>query len=269
MFLDKESALKRNSDFISSVSEILRGDRSSVTSQGTLEAIQKTQLSNAFAVENTYVTEVFPMLMGKSRTVKHFPSTNPPGADQQDAAVSEIVEHVQAVVREFAEDRLHREGPCYFVKDLLFGPRTQKEVGISDPRPDIGFGIKKKEMDMDPPKLSIGTELRIRVAGCLEHCFCIIEAKGPDDPFAHAVIQALRGGITLVRARRDLKKRAGYTSIDTLGADQDSWVFTIAWMHGHAEVYICWHETLPDGLHVEIPRYTPEASIGTRSRSSR
>ncbi|KAI4269340.1 MAG: hypothetical protein LQ337_007341, partial [Flavoplaca oasis] len=231
MFIDQPSVVQRNEDFINGVKEILCGDRSSVTSQATLERIEKAQLLNAWAMENTYASEVLPLYIGSSRTVK---------------PTSGLNEHVDAVIRDFAEDRLHKEGPCYFIKDMLFGPRTKKEIGVSDPRPDVGFGIRKRKMDLDVPTLSEGTKLRIRIAGCIDHCFCLGEIKGPDDPFAHALIQALRGGVTLVRAKRDLRNRAGYSAAK-VGPDQHSWVFIIAFEYRYAEICVCWHESFADG----------------------
>ncbi|KAI4166726.1 MAG: hypothetical protein LQ348_007770 [Seirophora lacunosa] len=234
MFLDKKGARQRNQEFFEGVLEILSGDRSSATSQRTLTKIQDTQDANRFAMESTYVTAVFPTIIGDSRTVN---------AEIPDP---EMLTQVSSVLREFAQDRLHWEGPCYFVKDLLCGPRTKKDFGISDPRPDLAFGIRREEMDMNPPRVSNATEIRIRAAGCLDHCFCIFEAKGPDEPFAQAIIQGIRGGATLVRARRWLNEQAGRES-SKIGADPDSWVFVVAWMHGYAEVYVSWHETLPAG----------------------
>ncbi|KAL8992098.1 MAG: hypothetical protein Q9188_007658 [Gyalolechia gomerana] len=233
MFFNEDIARERNQDFLDRILDILTGDRSSVTSQRTVKKIQKAQNTNATAMENTYSTAVFPLLMGESRTV---------------SPVSAILaEHIEPVIRDFADDRLHWEGPCYFVKDLLSGPSTKKEFGLSDPRPDLGFGIKKKVMDLNPPKVTVGTTVLIRAAGCLDHCFAINEVKGPDDPFSHAVTQAIRGGVTLVRTKRELRFRAGYVPAVTVGADPDSWVFTMAWMHGYVEVFVCWHESLPEG----------------------
>ncbi|KAL9598714.1 MAG: hypothetical protein Q9219_004327 [cf. Caloplaca sp. 3 TL-2023] len=231
IFLNVPSARDRCKGFIDDVFEILTGDRSSVTSQRTIANIKKAQDENATAMENTYASNVFPLLMGKSRTVPD----------------PELVADMQPLIRDFADDRLHCEGPCYFVKDLLKGPHTtKKEFGLSDPQPDLGFGIKRKEMDLNPPKLTPGTQNLIQVAGSIEHCFALEEVKGPDEPFAHAQTQALRGGATVVRANRELRARAGYKPSE-LGADPKTWVFTIAWMHGYAEIFVCWHEILAEG----------------------
>ncbi|KAL8765109.1 MAG: hypothetical protein Q9209_007708 [Squamulea sp. 1 TL-2023] len=230
MFYDKDIARERNKDFLNDVFDVLTGDRSSVTSQTTVKNVQRAQKENETAMENTYATAVFPILMGKSRTV--------PSPD--------ILDVMAPTIRDFAQDRLHHEGPCFFVKHLIKGPSTKKEFGLTDPHPDLGFGIRKKEMEWNPPKVSDGTQNLIRAAGCLDHCFALSEVKGPDDPFAHAVTQLIRGGITLVRSKRELRLRAGYTPVK-IGADPESWVFTIAWMHNYAEVFVCWHETQPEG----------------------
>lgn len=231
IYHNKALARERNHDFIESVKDILTGDRCSAASENTVENIQKTQDAHETSMENTYVANVFPLYKGKSRTIV------PP------KTLSDLV---TPVVRDFAHDRLHDEGQCPFVKDLLRGPSGKKEFGITDPRPDLGFGIKKKLMDPNPAKLTGGTKTLIRAAGCLDHCFAIIEVKGPDGPFQHAVTQAMRGGVALVIAKNELRRRAGYPTI-TSGADKNSWVFTMAWEHGRIDVFVCWQETRPEG----------------------
>ncbi|KAL8752039.1 MAG: hypothetical protein Q9184_005867 [Pyrenodesmia sp. 2 TL-2023] len=231
MFFNKDLARERNRDFFKSVKDILTGDRCSAASDTTVDDIQKAQNAHETSVENTYATNVFPLYKGKSRTLV------PPKT---------LRDLVTPVVRDFADDRLHDEGPCYFVKDLLRGPSGKKTFGLTDPRPDLGFGIKKKLMDLNPAKLTAGTKNLIRAAGCLDHCFAITELKGPDGPFPHAVTQAMRAGVALIIAIRELRRRAGYPPV-TLGADKNSWVFTMAWEHGRIDVFVCWHETRPDG----------------------
>ncbi|KAI4169968.1 MAG: hypothetical protein LQ346_008915, partial [Caloplaca aetnensis] len=248
IFFDKDVARDRNLDFINSVKDILTGDRCSAASTTTVENIRKTQKEHETSMENTYAANVFPLYKGKSRTIV------PPKS---------LRDLVTPVVRDFADDRLHDEGPCHFIKEMLRGPSGKKEWGVTDPRPDLGFGIKKKLMDLDPPKLSIGTQNLIRAAGCVNYCFNIGELKGPDGSFSHAVTQAMRGGIALVIAIVELRRRAGYPPV-TSGADKESWVFTMAWEHGRIDVFVCWQETRPEGqlyhqtLLNQYPLLTPE-----------
>ncbi|KAL8910879.1 MAG: hypothetical protein Q9171_003878 [Xanthocarpia ochracea] len=231
IFFNKAVVRERNRDFIKSVKDTLTGDRCSTASDTTVNNIQKTQDAHETSMENTYAANVFHLYRGTSRTLV------PPKT---------LRDLVTPVTRDFADDRLHEEGQCYFVIDLLRGPTGKKSFGLTDPRPDLGFGIKRKLIDLNPPKLTAGTKSLIRAAGCLNHCFAITELKGPEGPFAHAVTQAMRGGVALVIAIRELRRRAGYSTI-TSGADKNSWVFTMAWEHGRIDVFVCWHETRPDG----------------------
>ncbi|KAL8900909.1 MAG: hypothetical protein Q9207_005469 [Kuettlingeria erythrocarpa] len=247
MFFDDEEVADRNKDFIKRVYEILSSDRSSVTSQGTVDKIKQAQRLNRTAIENTYATAVPRLYMGESRQPAYH-QTISAAEDPSLPTMGEAVEPrpltfhetVKPVVVEFEKDRLHCEGPCYFVKDSMSG---KKLFGWKEPRPDLGFGIRRKSVVLHPVKLSAGSMNLIRAAGCLRHCFSITEFKGPDEPFAHAVTQAMRAGVKLVRAKREARARAGYPSV-TAGADPESWVFTMAWEHGRVDVFVCWHESI-------------------------
>lgn len=254
MYLDEEGAEQRNADFLAHVRAILKGDRSSEKSDRSVKEIQKAQRTNRVAMENTYVSTVLHQMIGKSRTVKieHDPSTQQNVSDSEldqllpDSSNPDTVKQIKTIIRDFTDDRLHWEGPCYFVKKLITGPRTVKIFGIKDPMPDVGFGIREKGLVFNPPKVSDDTMNHIHAAGPLDFCFFIIEDKGPDGPFAHAVTQAIRGGATLVRVMRELRCRAGHET-KGIGADYETFVFTCAWEDGLAEIYVSWQEVLPEG----------------------
>ncbi|KAL8879023.1 MAG: hypothetical protein Q9198_003285 [Flavoplaca austrocitrina] len=250
VFFDKKEAEDRNRGFIKSVYDILAGDRSSVTSEATVDKIKQAQRENRTAMENTYATAVLPLYKGVSRTPAYSLTMNeaeepplPTMGEAMEPRPLTFSEAAKPVAVEFEKDRLHWEGPCHFVQDSMSG---KKLFGLKDPRPDLGFGIRKKSLDPHPVKLSPGSKNLIRTAGCLKHCFAITELKGPDEPFAHAETQAMQAGVKLVRAKREARVRAGYAPV-TSGADPDSWVFTMAWEHGRVDVFVCWHESIPDG----------------------
>ncbi|KAL8707805.1 MAG: hypothetical protein Q9220_007212 [cf. Caloplaca sp. 1 TL-2023] len=254
MYLDEPTAQDCNPDFFHNVRQILKGDRSSEKSERSVKEIQKAQYTNRVAMENTYISNVLPLMIGKSRTVKIEeksmtpPDTSTEGTDPNLGPSSnpDVVQQIKRVVRDFADDRLHWEGPCYFVKGMITGPRTVKLFGITDPIPDMCFGIRKQSGRVfNPPRVSDDTTNHIHAAGPLDFCFFLIEDKGPDEPFAHAETQAIRGGATLVRAMRELRRRAGYAA--SLGADAETFVFTCAWEHGYANIYVSWQEVLPEG----------------------
>ncbi|KAL8955325.1 MAG: hypothetical protein Q9193_006782 [Seirophora villosa] len=167
IYLDERTARERNSDFLARVQAILKGDRSSEKSERSVNAIKESQHTNRVAMENTYLTAVLPQMIGPSRTVKipperstHDLSSSSLRMDEflSDSSNPEVLPRMMTVVRSFAEDRLHWEGPCYFVKELITGPRTVKIFGITDPQPDMGFGIRKRGLVFNPPILSDDTK---------------------------------------------------------------------------------------------------------------
>ncbi|KAL8825612.1 MAG: hypothetical protein Q9170_007729, partial [Blastenia crenularia] len=170
IFFNLPSARERNQAFIDSVFEILTGDRSSATSQRTIANVQKAQKAHKTAIENVYTLAVFPVLIGISRTVPDL----------------EMLEYIQPIIRSFTGDHLHCERLYYFLKNLLKGPTTKKDFGFTNPRLDLGFNIKNKTTDLNPPKVLASTRNLIRAAGCLNYYFSLSEVKSPDDPFAHS-----------------------------------------------------------------------------------
>lgn len=205
-------------------------------------------------MENTYAAVVPPLYIGVSRQPAYH-QTMSQAEDPSLPTMGEAVEPrpltfreaAMPVVVEFADDRLHCEGPCNFVKDSMSG---KKLFGLKDLRPDLCFGIRKKSLDAHPVKLSSGSKNLIQAAGCLRHCFSTVDFKGPDQPFPHAETQAMQAGVKLVRAQREARVRAGYAPV-TSGADPESWVFTIAWEHGRVDVFVCWHESIPGGGEID------------------
>lgn len=204
-------------------------------------------------MENTYLSAVLPLVIGKCRTVKldSTPNNQDSSISGLDSIISDssnpqVIQQMKAVVRSVAGDRLQWEGPCYSVKELIAGPRTVKAFGIKDPRLDMGFGIRKPELDLHPAKVSGSTKNLVHAPNPLDHCFYVMEDKGPDAPSQHRETQAMRGGASLVKVNVKLRSRAGYAP-SGIGADSESFVFSCAWEHGYANVYVNWQETLPEG----------------------
>ena len=127
-------------------------------SERTIKEVQKAQKDNETAVKNTYTAAVYPLYVGKSRMI--------PPRRSDELTWDELVE---PTVHDFAADRLHQEGPCYFVKGLIKGPSNSKEPGLKSPRPDIGFSIREQDTCPNPPKFSASVRNLIRAAGCLDH----------------------------------------------------------------------------------------------------
>lgn len=175
-------------------------------------------------------------------------SSNPaPAASNADP--QEMFEYGE--VAEFSEDHLVFCTTSRLCKDLLpswkRGQRgilekaMEKEAGISEPRPDYCFGL---EVDMYPdiedPHINEYTRVLIGVRSNLIHPFLIFEGKAARGSLADAENQAIRGGATLVYARRILNHKAGL--LYSTGPDKQSFAFSMTLDCYGARVWVHWCE---------------------------
>ena len=157
-------------------------------------------------------------------------------------------------VAEFSEDYLVFCTTSRLCKDLLpswkKGQRRilekamEKETGISESRPDYCFGL---EVDMHPdiedPRINEYTRVLIGVKSNLIHPFLIFEGKAARGSLADAENQAIRGGATLVYARRILNHKAGLPH--STGPDKQSFAFSMTLDCYSARVWVHWCEVQP------------------------
>lgn len=176
-----------------------------------------------------------------------YPTSTPTSADQQQQPeFGEVVE--------FSEDRLVFCTTSRLCKDLLpswkKGQRRilekamAKETGISEPRPDYCFGL---EVNMHPniktTSINEYTRVLIGVRSNLRYPFLIFEGKGARGSLADAENQAMRGGATLVYARRILNHKAGLPHFT--GPDKQSFAFSMTLDCYTAHVWVHWCEVQP------------------------
>ena len=157
-------------------------------------------------------------------------------------------------VIEFSDDHLVYCTNSRLCKDLLpswkKGQRKslekamEKETGISEPRPDYCFGL---DMNMRPDIINSSideyTRVLIGVKSNLDYPFFIIEGKGARGSLADAENQAIRGGATLVYARRILNHKAGLPH--STGPDKQSFAFSMTLDCYNARVWVHWCEVQP------------------------
>ena len=205
-----------------------------------------------------YIVNTLVPLKGRTQKLQPFqdqsrghessnPTPTPTNADQQqEPEFGEVVE--------FSEDRLVFCTTSRLCKDLLpswkKGQRRilekamEKETGISEPRPDYCFGL---EVDMHPniKKTSINeyTRVLIGVRSNLLYPFLIFEGKGARGSLADAENQAIRGGATLVYARRILNHKAGLPH--SAGPDKQSFAFSMTLDCYTAHIWVHWCEVQP------------------------
>ena len=178
------------------------------------------------------------------------PIPTPTNTDQQQ--IPEFPEFGDVI--EFSEDHLVYCTTSRLCKDLLpswkkgqlksLEKAMEKEIGISEPRPDYCFGL---EMNMHPNIINTSineyTRVLIGVRSNLLYPFFIIEGKGARGSLADAENQAIRGGATLVYARRILNYKAGLPY--STGPDKQSFAFSMTLDCYTAHIWVHWCEVQP------------------------
>ena len=119
-----------------------------------------------------------------------------------------------------------------------------KEPGMTAPKPDYTYGIRENQYPAThSQKFGTHTRALMGVAPEMVHPYFIIEGKTTKGDLADAENQAIRGGATLVRARRLLNAKAG--AGDVAGPDRNSFVYSMTMDTNIARIWLNWCEILP------------------------
>ncbi|KAL8754873.1 MAG: hypothetical protein Q9199_004036 [Rusavskia elegans] len=195
--------------------------------------------------EDDIIWQLVPMIAPNSRTVK----------ESKDLVIASNSgeEHI-LVSKFFSDDGVICTRNRQFTPDLLPSwdkPAMQaiqkkmekeKEPGMSNAKPDFTFGIMANcHPDIDSERFSQRIRAIIGVVPYITHPFLIIEGKSNRGSIADAENQALRGGSTLVRARRLLNGFARGWKM-TSGADHESFVFSMTIDPRVATIWLHWCE---------------------------
>ncbi|KAI4269122.1 MAG: hypothetical protein L6R38_007582 [Xanthoria sp. 2 TBL-2021] len=195
--------------------------------------------------EDDIVWQLVPMIAPNSRTVKE-PKESTSATDSGEVHI--------LVSKFFSDDGVICTRNRQFTPDLLPSwdkPAMQaiqkkmekeKEPGMSNAKPDFAFGIMANcHPDIDSERFSQRIRAIIGVVPYITHPFLIIEGKSNRGSIADAENQALRGGSTLVRARRLLNGFARGWKM-TSGADHESFLFSMTIDPRVATIWLHWCE---------------------------
>ena len=125
--------------------------------------------------------------------------------------------------------------------------KTENQLGLTDPKPDYTFGIKKNKHPLPGTAPSDKIKAVIGIAHGMYHPFFVIENEGCEAPIDVARNQAIRDGACIVNARLYLNSLAEDSWQRLKGADMDAFAFSCIWDVNISELWIHWHETLEDG----------------------
>ncbi len=221
------------------VEDIIKKDRETEMQERSQRAAIKTLQMNETQNEKTLFGKLRPLVIPKERTVKTI---------KHDLA-GELV----SILREYEDDGLELIEDCQFVKSLVPGKdftSEEKAMGITDPKPDVTFGLREPEFPDSSLPLPNGIQALLGVAPGMQHAFFVIEHKSIEDSIGLAEVQATRNGAVLVKARmllhQHVQPAAGY--VQQIGADDSSFVFSCAWAPDYAKIYVDWFEKLASGV---------------------
>ena len=238
MRFDETAAFDRCPEFKQKIDYIFEKERASRMKESSIKAAKTTLKQYYTQNERTLFRELRPQVIKDTRTV----TTN-----KRDAEGVLIT-----ILKEYKEDNLISIEDCHFLKNLLPGkdytPYEEKDLGLTNPVPDMTYGLR--EPDYPPvgksPKKSI---LALKcVAPGMEWPFFVVEHKSWEEGIAVSENQAIRDGAVLVNARMQLSDTLRSTRL--VGAYEDSFVFSCAWVPEMAKIFVHWVERLEDGTDI-------------------
>lgn len=211
-------------DFKKHVSAVVTTDRLSGMKPASVKKIQDRAEEAAFQGETTLLTRVLPCITKERRQV----STEDPAKPGETYMVDE----------DFDDTGLNIVGDVEFKGTYLpnsfakqgfeekIAKALAKEQNMKNPKPDRAYGIDVHESGR-PVNMSQRTltyEL-LNLVPTLHHPFFLLEGKSNKGNMTFAMLQACRGGSTLVHATRMLLQHTGQANEDD-GPDQDTFVYS-------------------------------------------
>ena len=238
MWFDNTERLDGCPKFKEKVYRIFEKDRPSRMQEESFKKISQYMKKHATDNEATYFEGLVDPVIKSDRTIP----------TKKRDATGEIL----FVCQSFEEDDMVRKRDVQFVKGFLPGKmekKTENQLGLTDPKPDFTFGIRRNENPLPGTAPSDSVASIIGVADGMIHPFFIIENKGCEAPLDVARNQAIRDGACIVNARLHLNAMAEDQGWEKrpAGADMDAIAFSCSWDVHMSELWIHWHETLEDG----------------------
>ena len=235
---DDDAFSNRCPEFKEMVEGIIKKDRETEMQERSQRAAIKTLQMNETQNEKTLFGELRPLVIPKERTIK---------TTKHDLA-GELV----LILREYGDDGLHKIEDCQFIKSFVPGKdftSEEKKMGITDPKPDVTFGLREPEFPDPSLRLPNGIQALLGVAPGMQHAFFVIEHKSIEESVGGAEVQATRDGAVLVKARMLLHQHIQPPGhVQQIGADDSSFVFSCAWIPDYAKIYVHWFEKLASGV---------------------
>ncbi|KAL9130172.1 MAG: hypothetical protein Q9217_001566 [Psora testacea] len=244
MWFENNECWGRYPDFSRSVLDIFEQERHSCLKQESWTKAVKWMRDNVTSHEKDTFDEYMGVIIkpGRQRE-QQVPS------DEQSVEKQIMLEY-----KSFEEDGLKKSQDDRFVRFCLPGSidaDEEKKHGLTDPKPDWTFGIRKPRFNIPGERPSDYANALIGVAPTMIHPFFIIEHKGCEGSLEKAENQAIRDGATIVNARLMLENmllEPGHTR--PRGPVENVLAFSCSWIPAFARIHVHWCEVLPNGVSI-------------------
>lgn len=235
MFISCDVLKTKYMSFQKEVEALLNGARASAMKAESVKHVDEWLEKNDTRPEDDIMWQLLPMIVPEKSS-----------ASEAEAGVYSV--------RWFSEDGSIVSRNQQFQNDLLPFRQTDAEKkaltkslmkdlfpGMTNAKPDFTYGVREKQHpDIQSEHYTPHTRALMGVAPYLMHPFLIVEGKSCNGSHIDAENQAIRGGATLVNARRMLNAKAKMS--DALGPDKNSFIFTVTMDTNFARIWINWCE---------------------------
>ncbi|KAL9627959.1 MAG: hypothetical protein Q9164_007438 [Protoblastenia rupestris] len=243
--------------FKAMVMKMIKGDRSSAMKPGSAKEIQKNAAIYGTHNEDTFLTEVLPLLIKKTYAIPADPRQRKTYLAGQaieethvEIAGKDVIDGGQYEAKRWVDEGVITITNREFIKDFLPCPfpdalrkLLKKKDDMVNGKPDRCYGLKTSLFPR-PNDLWISLELNeyLGVMTGIYHPFLILEGKSNQGKAADAQNQARRGGAILVHSLRLLLSKVGVS--DVKGADERTYAFSLTMTPDHIQLWVHWAEVL-------------------------
>ena len=249
-------ALGRYPEFEKMILDIVSSDRHSKMKLKSVKRVQKKSLVLEEENEGTFLNSLLPLIVKEDRTVEleKDGSTSHSLETSGDGDMVEVLNPQRGVVygsRDWFDDGVHVVTDHDFRQDLLphryvdelVARMLKKDDNMLTPRPDRCYGLLRNWIPF-PEGIQLNPEIRTLIEACpgLSHSFFLIEGKSNRGSKFDAMLQARRGGASLVNAMRQLLAKIGEPHVTESGVDDRNFVFSATMSPGLMDFWVHWAE---------------------------
>ena len=249
-------ALGKYSKFKKMIFDITSSERHSEMKLKSVRRVEKRSLVLEEENEATFLNSLLPLIIKEERTAElenHGPTSHSLEMSG-DGDMVDVLNPQPGVVygsRDWFDDGVHAVTDHDFRKDLLphgyidelVAQMLKKDDNMLTPRPDRCYGLLRNWIPV-PKGLPLDPEIRTLIEACpgLSHPFFLIEGKSNKGSKFDAMLQARRGGASLVNAMRQLLAKIGEPHITENGVDDRNFVYSATLSPGLIDFWVHWAE---------------------------